>query len=87
MIHQPDILRLGPDLSTCGAAAELEVLYECDGVTVGQHVAVGILDDASGLGGLRFRPFMAARGAFPAVGMAEDVTEQAGWAGVRGQGA
>ena len=67
----PSTRRIGldfdPPLSTC-RAAEFQVLDQDDAVAVGEHVAVGVLDDARAGGGFGrggALPLVTARHAFP----------------------
>ena len=52
-IHQLDRLRLGSPLEHLGTT-ELEILDQDHAVSIGQHIPVGILDDATLLGSFRF---------------------------------
>ncbi len=82
-VNQADTLCLGSAFEHAGAAAQFQVFDQDDGVAVGQHVAVGVFDDAGCLGCFFLWPFVTAGGAFPVIGMAEDVFEGAGRAGGR----
>jgi len=49
-IDEADILGLGATLKRAGAAAQLEILDEDDGIAVGQDGSVGVLDDSGAVG-------------------------------------
>jgi hypothetical protein len=65
-IDQADVFDLGTDLDDRGRAFDLQVFHQSHGVTVLQHVAVGVFPDTLGgfggsaVGGV---PFMGAHGA------------------------
>ena len=68
-VHEADRLGLRAALEHL-RAAQLQILDENDAVAVGEHVAVGVLDDERGLrrGGCGFaRPLVTAGDAFPFV--------------------
>ncbi len=64
-IHETDALGFRATLMTLGGTVELEIFDQDDGVSVRQHIAMGILHHA----GLRLRgflrPFVPARHALP----------------------
>ena len=80
-VLEADIFRLGAGFEYLGAAAEFKVFDERDGVAFNQDVTVGVLDDACGFRGGCLGPLVAAGGAFPVVGVAENIIDGAGGAG------
>ena len=77
-VLEADVFRLGTGFEDLGAAAEFKVFDERDGIAFNQDVAVGVFDDARGFRSGGLGPLVAASGAFPVVGVAENVIDGAG---------
>ena len=82
-VLQTDIFGFGAGFQNLRPASELEVLDERHRVALDEHGAIGVLDDARRFRGFLFRPLVSAGGAFPFVGMSNDIFESAGRAGGR----
>jgi len=80
-VDQVNILCLRAGFEDLRAAAQLQVFDQGDGIALGERGAVGILDHPRDFRRGLFGPLMAASGAFPMIGQAEDVVEGAGRAG------
>lgn len=79
-VLEADVFRLGTGFEDLGAAAEFKVFDERDGIAFNQDVAVGVLNDTGGFRRSFLGPLVAASGAFPVVGVAENVIDGAGGA-------
>ncbi len=80
-VLEADVFRLSSGFEDLGAAAEFKVFDERDGIAFNQDVAVGVLNDTGGFRRSFLGPLVAASGAFPVVGVAENVIDGAGGAG------
>ena len=79
-VLEADVFGLGAGFEYLGAAAEFKVFDERDGIAFNQDVAVGVLNDTGGFRRSFLGPLVAASGAFPVVGVAENVIDGAGGA-------
>ena len=77
---EADVFGLGAGFEYLGAAAEFKVFDERDGIAFNQDFAVGVLNDTGGFRRSFLGPLVAASGAFPVVGVAENVIDGAGGA-------
>ena len=79
-VHKADVFGLCTGFEHLGAV-QFQILDDGDAVTVDEDVAVSVFYDTGGFGRFVLGPVVSARGAFPVVGVAEDIVESAGWAG------
>lgn len=79
-VLEADVFRLSSGFEDLRAAAEFKIFDERDGIAFNQDVAVGVLNDTGGFRRSFLGPLVAASGAFPVVGVAENVIDGAGGA-------
>jgi len=85
-VDELDRLRLRSSLEHL-SAAKLQILDQDDAVAIGEHIAMGILDDATRLRSLRLGllgPFESAGDTLPLVGVSDHLIHGAfgaGWVG------
>lgn len=79
-VDEADGLGFGADFEHFGRTFELEILDHRDDVAIGEHIAVGVLDDALACGGIGFfskGPLVATGLAFVMIRVTKDICHRA----------